>query len=155
MKHLLKLLAQKADFVSDFRVAANFGCSCILVVCLIPFSANNFVQGRIQLGASSMAIVIVCGLNAWSIIRGRFRPLLTFLVIAPVVISTIALLVSKQGIIGVLWCFPAILAFYFMFTERQAWLANSALLIIILPREWFFREGSLASCSRGGRRTEP
>lgn len=144
MNRLFRSFTQKAEVVSDFRVAANLGCACTLVVCLTPFSINNFIQDRPQLGVSSLLIIIVCGLNAWSIIRGQFHPLLAFFFVAPVVILTVALVISRQGIIGVLWSFPAILSFYFMFTERQAWLANLALLFITLPFAWFCLERPMA-----------
>ena len=144
MKYLSKLFPQKLDFTADFRIAANLGCAYASIVLLTPFAINNFVQGRWILGITSFSVSLVLAFNAWSILHGNFRPVLIFFLLVPALISALFFVIGKQGIIGILWSYPAILSFYFMLTERRAWLANALLLLIILPRAWFVLEGTLA-----------
>jgi|GEM_PF-3261190 len=135
---------QSAEFSSDFRIIANLGCAFAALLLLTPFAINNLIQGRLFLGFTSFGIVIVSGLNAWSIINGKFRPFLFFLVLVPCIIITLILATQKLGIIGIVWSYPAVLAFYFMLSERQAWVGNSALLLIIIPLGWSVLEDAVA-----------
>ncbi len=134
----------KIDFSSDFRIAANLGCACTGSLLIFPFSINHFVQGRLALGILTLAVVLVCTFNTACIIRGQFRPVLTFSLLAPTIIFTVFFVVANQKITGFLWCYPAILSFYFMLTEHQAWLANATFLITIIPLEWSILDSSLA-----------
>jgi len=144
LKSFRNLFISKADFTSDFRIAANLGCASAAFFLLAPFSLNNFFQGRIIQGLTSFVILLVFSLNIWTILRGHFRPNLIFCLLVPSIISAVFFVIEKQGVIGVLWSYPAILGFYFMLTEKQAWFANIMLLLIILPLEWVILENDLA-----------
>ena len=144
MKNIGQLVAHKIDFTSDFRIAANLGCACMAIVFIMPFTINNLVQGRLVVGIASLTVIFVLGLNAISILRGRFYPILIFLLLVPTASFAIYLIIEKQQIIGILWTYPTIIAFYFMLTERQALLANTVLLLIALPLGWFVLESSIA-----------
>jgi len=135
---------QKAGFEEDFRIVANFGCACAALLFLTPFAVNNLLHDRLMLGFTSLGIVIVTALNAWSIIAGKFRPLYVFLVLVPFILVTLVLATQNLGIIGIVWSYPAILAFYFMLTERQAWSANIILLMVILPLGWYILDDFIA-----------
>ncbi len=144
MLRLRDFFASRIDFSSDFRLAANLGIACAVLLMGTPFAINNFVQGRYALGVATASVEFVLCFSAWSILKGRFRPVLILITLVPSVILAFSLMIQKQQIIGVLWCFPGILAFYFMFKERHAWLANILLLLVILPIAWFVLERSLA-----------
>ena len=133
---------QKTELNADFRIAANLGLACVAFVLLTPFAINNLIQGRLIIGVVSLGVVVISVLNAWIIILGRFRPLFVFLGLAPFIICSLVLATHELGVIGVLWCYPSILSFYFMLTERHAWLANAILLLVILPLEWFVLENA-------------
>ncbi|MDX1455550.1 MAG: GGDEF domain-containing protein [Gammaproteobacteria bacterium] len=125
---LKNVLAQK-----DFRMAATMALSALGVLILLPFSLNNFMQGRIGLGFGSLFIVAILGYNAWSIRRGRFPVRLTLFGLVPIVVVYLFFSISTQGVIGVLWCYPAIFSFYMMLPERHAWFANALLVIMAVP----------------------
>jgi diguanylate cyclase (GGDEF)-like protein len=57
----------------------------------------------------------------------------------------LAFALRKQGIIGALWCYPAVISFYFMLPERKAWIANAVLLAVALPQAWGALEAPLAA----------
>ena len=135
---------QKVDFKSDFRVAANFICSCAGILMITPFAISNLIKGHWVLGALPVIVLLVLVINILNIIRGRFNPLLIFLIFVPSICFAIYIVIQKQGIIGILWSYPAILSFYFMLTEKHALLANALFLLMVLPLQWFALEKSLA-----------
>ena len=49
-----------------------------------------------------------------------------------------------QQVIGVLWCYVAVIAFYFMLPEKKAWVANGAMFLVIFPAMWNTIEHPLA-----------
>jgi diguanylate cyclase (GGDEF)-like protein len=106
------------------------------VVLLTPFSVNHLLQGRILLGTGTMLIVVVMGAMAWTAWRGRYHPWLVLVGFVPAVLVFLSEAFREQGVIGALWCFPAILAFYFTLPERQAWLSNAALYAVAVPMAW-------------------
>ena len=136
---------QHIEPASDFRIKATLGVAVMGVLILTPFSINNFVQGRHLLGAGSLAVVAILAYNAWSIHRGHYRPVFTLLGLVPAMLFFLDYSLRTQGIIGVLWCYPAVFSFYFMLPERMAWIANVGLLVVALPQAWIVLEGPLAS----------
>jgi len=137
--------AQKFGHEVDFRRKTTLGVALVGLLFLTPFAINNFFQGRHFLGAGSLAIVAILAVNAWGISRGRYYPSLTSLVLVPAILFFLVLSVRTQGIVGALWCYPAVLAFYFMLPERKAWIANVFLLGLALPQVWGVVELSLAA----------
>lgn len=137
----MKPLAQ-VDFVQKISMYLALVC----IVFLTPFAVNNFIQDRFLIGLAAVAIVGIFACNAYNIaVRGKFYPALTLLALVPAVVVFLIMAISNQGIIGVLWCYPAVLAFYFMLPERKAWLANTVILGSTLPVVWASFEPELAS----------
>ncbi len=129
----------------DFLRKSSLGLALVCLIVMTPFSINNFIQGRYLLGAGSLVIIIIFALNAWTITcRNQYYTTLILLGLVPAILFFLALCLQKQGTIGVLWCYPATVAFYFMLPERKAWIANTALLIITLPVAWSIIDNALA-----------
>ena len=120
----IKDFFETADFITDFRKASNVWVCLVAFLIILPFSINSYFQGRIVIGIVSSALVLFLALNAWSVLRGKFYPTAVFVVMTSTVTAAVILMLFKQGIIGVLWAYPGILSFYFLFKERQAWVAN-------------------------------
>lgn len=109
-----------------------------------PLAINNFVQGRLLLGAVSFAIVGIFFFTAWSIhFRQKFYPALILFGLIPAILYFLVISLLNQGFIGVLWCYPAVVVFYFILPERMAWLANTIMLLITLPLCWMLFDHSL------------
>ena len=141
----MKALIEELEDPFDFRQKATLGIALAAFILLTPFSINHIVQGHVYLGGGSLAVVLLLAGNAWSIWRGRYSPALTFLGIVPTIIFYLVLTIVNQGIIGVLWCYPAVISFYFMLPERKAWIANGAMLALTLPQTWSVIEIPLAA----------
>ena len=122
--------------IPDFRRQSSRGVALTAVFTLTPFALYNFLQGRQVIGIGSLIIVLVLYFNAWSISRGHYRPALTLVGLVPGMSGFLAYVIQGQGMIGVLWCYPVLLSYYFMLPERMAWAANALLLAIVLPQVW-------------------
>jgi diguanylate cyclase (GGDEF)-like protein len=129
----------------DFRATSALGISVTALLLVTPFAANNLLQGRYLLGILSMVIVAILSANVWSSARGRYLPMLTLLGLAPAIVVFLSIAFQKQGIIGALWCYPAVLSFYVMLPERHAWLANAVLIGVTMPQAWTVLEPSIAA----------
>jgi diguanylate cyclase (GGDEF)-like protein len=137
--------AENRGQARDFHSASTFWVAVAALLLLTPFSINNFYQSRYLLGAGSLAIVGILAFNAWSITRGRYYTSFTLLGLVPVVIFFLGFSLNKQGIVGALWCYPAVISFYFMLPQRKAWIANAALLVVAVPQAWVVLSPSLAT----------
>jgi diguanylate cyclase len=136
---------QKPGHTLDFRSKSTLALAVIALIILTPFTINNFIQGRELLGAGSLAIVAILAANAWRTSRGHYYPSLILFSLVPAVLFFLVLSIRNQGMIGIFWCYPAVLAFYCMLPERKAWLANAALLAVALPQAWLVIEPHLGT----------
>jgi diguanylate cyclase (GGDEF)-like protein len=118
---------------SDFRVRSTLGVAIAGVVLLAPFTVNHIRQGRMLLAAGTGVIVVVLASLAWIGKQNRYNPWLAFGGLTPAMLFFLAVSFIEQGVIGALWCFPAILMFYFTLPERLAWAANAALYAMAVP----------------------
>jgi diguanylate cyclase (GGDEF)-like protein len=137
--------AKTSSDAVDFRTKSALGISVTALLLVTPFSINNLLQGRYLLGGWSLVIVVILAINAWGSSRGRYFPTLTLLGLVPAIIVFLSMAFHSQGIIGALWCYPAVLSFYVMLPERKSWLANAVLLGVTLPQAWIILDPSLAA----------
>lgn len=107
--------------------------TAVAVIFLTPFSINHFSEGRLFLGLSSLAIVLISALNMWNCILKRYQPQLIVFGLAPCIIISLLLVFQELGTEAMMWSYPAALAFYFMLPPREAHLVNIVLLAIVLP----------------------
>jgi diguanylate cyclase (GGDEF)-like protein len=130
---------------TEFRTKSSMWVGLAGVVLLTPFTVNHFLLGRDLLGVGTLVIVLVLAAMAWQGRRGRYLPWLAFAGLTPAILVFLGLSFRDQGVIGALWCFPAILVFYFTLPERQAWASNVALYFTVVPSAWTFLDGDVAA----------
>jgi diguanylate cyclase (GGDEF)-like protein len=111
---------------------------------LAPFTINHFRLGRVLLGAGTLVIVGVLAMMAWYGRRGRYSPWLAFVGLTPAILVFLAFSFRDQGVIGALWCFPAMLIFCFTLPEKLAWIANTALIVVAVPAAGTYLDGTIA-----------
>lgn len=130
---------------ADFRVRSSLWVGIFGVLLLTPFVVNHFLNGRLVLGAGTLGIVAVMGAMVWYAKSGRYRPWLAFVGMTPAMLVFLGISFRDQGVIGALWCFPAILVFYFTQPEKQAWISNAALYILAAgPLAWTYLDYHVA-----------
>lgn len=131
---------ENAKYLSDFRVKTTLGLSLTIIIMVVPFAINHFIHDRLLLGAGNVVIVFIFSVIAWSCSRNRYNPKLTLFGLVPTLILFLSLAFREMGMVGAFWCYPVVLSLYFMLPERQAWLANTAFLAIIIPQAWWVLE---------------
>lgn len=99
---------------------------------LLPFSVNDFVQGRLLVGIGSVLVVLVLAADALAIHRRRPPPVPLQLIVVPA-IPTIALAARQQGFGPILWCYPALLILYFALSRTMANVVTAILLLVLAP----------------------
>lgn len=115
----------------DFRVKTTLWVALAGMVFLAPFAVNNMMQGHMILGGVTLLLVLL--LTGLAHLSYMGRTTLFSLLLVPPVIAILILSISEQGVIGVMWTYPGIVMFYFIFAERWAWAANIALLGAVVP----------------------
>lgn len=140
---LLGSMAEES--ANEFRVRATKGVALSALLFLTPFALNDFWHGRLLLGTGSLAVVAILSLIAWQLQRGHYNPMLVFCALVPCVLLILAIAFHWQGVIGVLWCFPAVVAFYFMMPPPLALWANLLLLVVAIPHAAYLLDLQIAA----------
>ncbi len=129
-----------------FLHKSSLGLAAASWVILPPFVINNFIKGQTLLGIGTLAILMILAFHAWTILRhNRYYPLLILLSLIPAILCLLGLSLRNQGLIGILWCYPAVISLYFTLPETKAWIANAVLLVFTLPSAWQSFERPLAT----------
>ena len=127
----------------DFRGRANLGLAIAALAILTPFGINNFVQERYLLGGASIAIVSALVITGWLVSHRRDPGLVTLLMVVPGVLGFLSLSLQEQGIVGVLWSYPAIVSFFVMLRARWALCSTLLLVAVISPQAWLELGGGI------------
>ncbi|MGH1428794.1 MAG: GGDEF domain-containing protein [Arenicella sp.] len=117
----------------------------VAIFIILPFAVYNFIFGNYILAVAVSTIVAIFTFNAWTISRHkRYYSGLTFWFLVPTIIFFLAVSIYIQGVPGLLWGYAAILGFYCMLPEKKAYIANSVLLLVILPIAWIYVDHYIA-----------
>lgn len=130
---------------TDFRAKATLGVALAGLVLLAPFTINHVLQGRILLAAGTGLIVVTLAALAWVGRKGRYHPWVTFIGLTPPMLFFLGISLYEQGVIGALWCFPAILVFYFTLPEKLAWVSDVGLYLVAVPMAFIVLEPPVAA----------
>ena len=129
----------------DFRAKSTLGVALSGAVLLTPFTINHVEQGRMLLAVGTGIIVVALAVLAWRGSQNRYNGWITFGALTPAMLFFLGVSLYEQGVIGALWCFPAILAFYFTLPERLAWTSNAGLYVVAVPLAWSLLEAPVAT----------
>ncbi|MET0068495.1 MAG: GGDEF domain-containing protein [Candidatus Thiodiazotropha sp.] len=133
-----------ADDIPDFLIKTTLGCSLVVILILIPFTINNFIQDRFIMGMATSSVAIACVANVWYGFHGRYSlPVNTYLV-SPTGAFTITYTLLKLASPGSYWPFLLIPAYYFVLPEKRAWIFNALTVLITIPLAWFVLDQSSA-----------
>ncbi len=131
------------DLLEVYRRRVSYGLAVAGSVTLLPFSINNFLQGRVALGIATTTVVALLILNAIAIYKKKrlFIPLIVIFIPS---VGGLLLSIHTQGWPGVLWSYPAVLMFHFMLGRRVANVLNGTLVLLVVPMAWTSIEHSMA-----------
>lgn len=132
----LRKLLPAGRRITSIQAKATQAITIVALVIITPFAINNFIEARLLVGTMSVVIFVILAINAIAASRGRHYPAITLFLLIPAIVAFFIIAFMKQGLVAAFWCYPAVLSFYFMLTERQAWVANIILLCAMLPCTW-------------------
>ncbi|MEW8200427.1 MAG: GGDEF domain-containing protein, partial [Candidatus Thiodiazotropha endolucinida] len=77
---------------------------------------------------------------AWSCHRKTYKTIYTFVWLTPFTTLFVAYLTNLLGITGTYWCYSTLILYYFMMSERQAWISNIIFALVNIPLVWHLFE---------------
>ena len=128
---------------SVYRARIVYALAGASVLIFLPFSVNNFVQGRVALGVGCMFLVVVLASNAWASFKKTRQRIPLALIIVPA-IPTLLLATRQQGFAPLMWCYPAVLLFHFLLSRRLSIALTVALVGALAPTAWEVAGASMA-----------
>lgn len=96
--------------IPDFLIKTTLGCSLVVIFLLIPFTINNFVQERFIMGLATAAVAVVCSVNVWHGLNGRYSLLVNTYMVTPIGAFTMTYTLLMLGAPGSYWPFLLVLA---------------------------------------------
>ncbi|MCP5417540.1 MAG: GGDEF domain-containing protein [Chromatiaceae bacterium] len=124
----------------DFQLKSTFWLSVTAGSLILPFSIYHLSHQNIQTGVGAMIISLSLFFAAWHSHRKTYNSVYIFLLLTPFSTLYVAHLMSTVGISATYWCYPTVLLFYFIMSERQAWISNIFYVLINLPLAWYLFE---------------
>lgn len=101
----------------------------LAILFIIPFTISNFISGHVQVALASTLVIITFAFNTVTVLFYKtYHSMVSLLVLCPAILIFCGLSIPNQGIIGVLWCFPALVCLYYLLSEKLAWAANLVIL---------------------------
>lgn len=101
---------------------------------IIPFAILNFSEGNMLIASLISIICFVLTYININISRKKeYNHYLVFVILLPIVYFLLYQNIVVKGFIGVLWCFPTIVIFNFILSQRLAVIANALILLTITP----------------------
>ncbi|PWF48584.1 ATP-binding protein, partial [Massilia glaciei] len=133
----------EAALIAKYRDAISYGLALAGALIMLPFSVNNFLQGRFELGIATSTAIAMLAVNAWGIYRHRRIPIPMVLIFVPAVVSML-ISIRNQTWPGILWSYPAVLMFHFMLSRRAANLFNGVVALVVPLAAWQVMPGPMA-----------
>jgi len=121
----------RPDAFEDFRVKTTLWIAVAGFLFVAPFGINNMFNGKFALGLGATLVVMVLVVLARLSYKGHHSNV--SLILFPPVLAFLAMSVQEQGVIGVMWSYPGIVLYYFVFKETWAWVANCLTIVVVVP----------------------
>ena len=112
--------------------------SLLALLLFTPFAIINFANGRIGLGFGNLGMMLLFATNIWALKNNpKLLEHLILFGLIPVGVIYLSFSIHIQKIIGVLWCYPAIVACYYFLPQIKARIANILFVVSTFPIIWF------------------
>ena len=122
----------------SFLRKSTQGATIAAIFFVSPFVVHDFIRGQIFLGLCGSFMLMV------NTLAGRLSYKLPFVVLTPAFLAFFWKAIPELGVMGVLWSYPTLIMFYFIFPERLARVANIAMLAVVLPMSFLELESAAA-----------
>ena len=133
---------EERDYLKEERQRLVGLVAALTLVFIIPFTLNNFLQGRLTVACFSLAIVVVLVSNVTAAFSKKPAAVDIHYLI-PAVAGFLIICFYKQGLVGSFWCYPAIVCHHFMLPVKGARLATRTFLAVAIICGYFTLEPEL------------
>lgn len=127
-------------YQTDFYLKSTFWLSVTAGSLVLPFAIYHLTSQDSGIGIGAMITTLSLYLVAWSCHKKTYKTVYTFVWLTPFTTLFVAYLTNKLGISGTYWCYSTVLLYYFMMSERQAWISNIVFALVNLPLAWHLLE---------------
>ncbi len=121
---------------TEFHLKSTFWLSITAGTLVLPFSFYHLTYQHQGIGVGAMITSVSLYLVAWLCHRKIYKTIYTFIWLTPFTTFFVAYLMNKIGISGTYWCYCTVLLYYFMMSERQAWMSSILFILVNLPIVW-------------------
>jgi diguanylate cyclase (GGDEF)-like protein len=119
-----------------FQLKSTFWLSITAGSLVLPFAIYHLTHQHGGIGIGAVITSLSLYLAAWSCHRKTYKTVYTFVWLTPFTTLFVAYLTNKLGISGTYWCYSTVLLYYFMMSERQAWISNIIFALVNIPLAW-------------------
>jgi len=121
---------------TDFHLKSTFWLSVTAGTLVLPFAVYHLTHQHVGIGIGAVITSLSLYVVAWCCHRKIYKTAYTFIWLTPFTTFFVAYLTDKLGISGTYWCYSTVLLYYFMMSERQAWMSNIIFALVNLPLAW-------------------
>lgn len=125
---------------TDFHLKSTFWLSITAGSLVLPFAIYHLTHQHGGIGIGAVITSLSLYLVAWGCNRKIYKTVYTFIWLTPFTTFFVAYLTNKIGITGAYWCYSTVLLYYFMMSERQAWISNIIFALVNVPLAWHLFE---------------
>lgn len=106
----------------------------------MPFAFYHLTHEHVGIGIGALVTSLSLYLVSWACKRKTYKTIYTFIWLTPFTTLFVAYLTNVVGITGTYWCYSTLILYYFMMSERQAWISNIIFALVNIPLVWHLFE---------------
>ena len=125
---VLQTLNADSDALAEHRLRICKNASALGAALMLPFVLIHLLHGGWLMAGVNALGGTVLALSARALRQGRPAPV-PFPLLAAMLVVAVCVSVQRQGVLGLLWAYPALFVCYFILTRRLATLLGAALVI--------------------------
>ncbi len=126
----------KSRHQTEFHLKSTFWLSITAATLILPFGFYHLSHQHVGIGIGAMITSLSLYLVAWLSHRKTYKTIYTFIWLTPFTTLFVAYITNIVGITGTYWCYSTLILYYFMMSERQAWMSNVLFALVNVPLVW-------------------
>lgn len=125
---------------TEFHLRSTYWLSITAGTLILPFGFYHLTHQHAGIGVGAVITSLSLYLVAWGCHRKTYKTIYTFIWLTPFTTLFVAYLTNLVGVTGTYWCYSTLILYYFMMSERQAWMSNIFFALINVPLVWHLFE---------------
>ncbi len=127
-------------YQTDFYLKSTFRLAITAGTLIWPFAFYHLSHEHVGIGIGAVITLLSLYLVAWACYKKKYKTTYTFIWLTPFTTAFVAYMIYILGVTGAFWSYPTLILYYFMMSERQAWISNIILAVVNIPLMWYLFE---------------